>query len=941
MATRPRPFAVRGAPAGRTVASLPAAVVALAVVVSLLASLPLPGESGARAGASRTTMLALPSALPLNARPAEVATSASVAPDSGSCSPPILGTIRVGSNPGVPGGITLDSGTNIAYVANDGSSTVSAILTTTDTVVATIPVGINPWTPTFVAANNLLYVPNAGSSNITVVSPSTEKVYGNIAVGPQPETPVYDPANGDLYVFDRGSGNLSIIAVSSDTVIKTIQVDTFSESAETAPLFDAANGNVYVPNYNNNTVTVVHGATNKVIATIPVGTNPGYPAGPTLDPANGEIYVSNLNSGNVSVISGATNSVVATIATHGGPETPVLDPANGLMFVANAYGVDYMINTTTNTASTIPNSGVSNAGAFDPVDGDFYVPRNSVGGRLDIFPGTGAAGLAIVTGGLAAQSPPLFDPASGDVLVADYNTGRVYVLVGTTPQSLCISASSTPASGVSGIPLAFNSTAAWGFAFYSYSWQFGDNGTSAVENTTYTYARAGSFHVAAEVTDGNGNHAWSNFTVNISEGYNVTFVEKGLPSGWNWSVRSGATTEYNVSETAGRGSTGSVRFLSPNGTFAFAIASPVTCGCSVSTYAPARISGTGNPSLTSGPIAGTAPVWTVQFNVVNFVGFNGTSAARFAIYHGGQWKVNLTPLVSAGGPPSVTVLSNLSSPSSVVGAYLPAGVPYRFSVTVLGTVAADYKVLAGTGIAQASLNLSQQPLHTVKFRLLTVPVLFLERSTATSGNWTVSIVSGNTPAVSYPHNGSRPIGHGAIRFNLPNGTYNWTISTGPGTTPSPASGSFSVTVPSPPHRIHVYLPVVLGTALVLGTPTSFTGGTHTPGCSATDLCYAIGVSAGSFGLRAANLSFGLVNGSNASVSFGSGHLTLLTSTGIALAATWSGSGTCSGRACGVAVRAGMTIVFDSGAPSDLFASDTLRAIGSGLFSGTVSTSPLP
>ena len=75
----------------------------------------------------------------------------------------------------------------------------------------------------------------------------------------------------------------------------------------------------------------------------------------------------------------------------------------------------------------------------------------------------------------------------------------------TVPPTLVIGG---PYSGRPGLPLQFTSSASepGRVTTYTYAWQFGDGGTSNVENPQHTYSAAGTYNVSVAV-DANGN-AW-------------------------------------------------------------------------------------------------------------------------------------------------------------------------------------------------------------------------------------------------------------------------------------------------------------------------------------------------------------------------------------------------------------------------------------------------
>jgi YVTN family beta-propeller protein len=233
------------------------------------------------------------------------------------------------------------------YVPDYGAfpGNVTVINTSSDLVVATIPVGLAPFTPAYDPADGDIYVPNIASNNMSIISTATNTVVGtigNLSFPYEPDEnlvaagPVYDPFSQEVY--QPNTANFTLTVIKGTSFVQNISVGP----GPLTPLVDPANGDLYVPvdyqdNYAtpNNTVDVVNPSSNAVITTIAVGTSPYIPV---YDPANGEVYVSNYADNTVSAVNASTNQVVATIGVWFSPVEPVFDPANDELFVPNYVG---------------------------------------------------------------------------------------------------------------------------------------------------------------------------------------------------------------------------------------------------------------------------------------------------------------------------------------------------------------------------------------------------------------------------------------------------------------------------------------------------------------------------------------------------------------------------------------------------------------------------
>lgn len=70
-----------------------------------------------------------------------------------------------------------------AYIANSGSNSVSVIDTATNTVVATVGVGLVPYRVAVNPAGTRVYVTNNGGNNVSVIDTSSNTVVATIPVG--------------------------------------------------------------------------------------------------------------------------------------------------------------------------------------------------------------------------------------------------------------------------------------------------------------------------------------------------------------------------------------------------------------------------------------------------------------------------------------------------------------------------------------------------------------------------------------------------------------------------------------------------------------------------------------------------------------------------------------------------------------------------------------
>ena len=98
-------------------------------------------------------------------------------------------------------------------------------------------------------------------------------------------------------------------------------------------------------------------------------------------------------------------------------------------------------------------------------------------------------------------------PADGDH-VADHQASI---------PALLASASANPTSGNAPLFVQFTGSASGGQSPYSYSWNFGDGGSSGQQNPSHTYQASGTYTPTLTVTDSQNNKATSQVTITVSQ----------------------------------------------------------------------------------------------------------------------------------------------------------------------------------------------------------------------------------------------------------------------------------------------------------------------------------------------------------------------------------------------------------------------------------------
>lgn len=271
--------------------------------------------------------------------------------------------------------VTINAAGTKAYVTNSGSSTVTIIDLTTNTVAGTIGGFDGPSGLVITPDGNHAYVNNyggpiAGSGNgttVRVVDLNTNTIVGSpLTVGQAPSALAITPDGAYVYVVsyvdgNPGTGTISIIETSNNSVQENAMSGFFGPYA----IAITPNGKyAYITNFGSNnfspvgtTVSVVDLRSNTITATILVGIQP---SGLAISPDGRLAYVSNYNTlyeaadcndltafqGTVSIIDLQTNTVIPPTIDVG------LSPAEIAISPNGKFA--YVTNYTSNTVSVIP-----------------------------------------------------------------------------------------------------------------------------------------------------------------------------------------------------------------------------------------------------------------------------------------------------------------------------------------------------------------------------------------------------------------------------------------------------------------------------------------------------------------------------------------------------------------------------------------------------------
>ena len=189
---------------------------------------------------------------------------------------------------------------------------------------------------------------------VSVINTATNTVFATITVGVNPTAVTVTPDGTRAYVTNFGNDTVSVINTATNTVIATIPLGFLGSPQTVAVSPDGTRA--YVTNAFANTVTVINTATNTVVTTIPVGIQP---TGVIISPDGTRAYVTNVFNNTVSIINTATNVVIGTLPVGLSPEVlGICSNGNALL----AAGLKFKANTSGALACTLASGPSGSSG---------------------------------------------------------------------------------------------------------------------------------------------------------------------------------------------------------------------------------------------------------------------------------------------------------------------------------------------------------------------------------------------------------------------------------------------------------------------------------------------------------------------------------------------------------------------------------------------------
>ncbi|WP_316832756.1 gliding motility-associated C-terminal domain-containing protein [Pedobacter aquatilis] len=296
-------------------------------------------------------------------------------PASGSGDIPSFVAVNNSTKPIIATITATPAAAGFAYVADTYLNIVSVINLTTNLVVATIPVGLNPHNVEISADGSLVYVVNYHGGSISVISTATNKVISTLTTDDYQLGFTVSADGSRLYTI-CGNGKFLVINTATNTVIKSTVLNLTSCSM----CFSKDGKYIFIASNYGNDIAVFNTETNVIENTIPIGVNSNTVS---LSADGTKLYVSTRDN-RIKIVDIASRSVSSDI-TIPYPYATMLSPDGKLLYVTTSGNSVSVINLANNTIVARYPAGQYVEGISLNGDGSRLYVMNQVPGTVSVI----------------------------------------------------------------------------------------------------------------------------------------------------------------------------------------------------------------------------------------------------------------------------------------------------------------------------------------------------------------------------------------------------------------------------------------------------------------------------------------------------------------------------------------------------------------------------
>lgn len=356
----------------------------------------------------------------------------------------VTGTINVGVQPVA---IDVNPGTNMVYVANQGSSTGSGTVTVINAgsgnTTATIAVNANPLAIAVNPVSNYIYVAeaNAASPTVSVIN-GTNNAVTPLTVLSSPKALAINQTTNETYV--AGSPYLTVIGANNQTSTPPESINGNPNAVAVDPATDKIymTNNVLGLSSPNGTVAVI-AETQLAFSGAVAWAENSYPESMAVNPGTQTVYVGIRGPGSGGTLGTGTVNVIQESNWNGTPQTVsigedatavAVNPVTNTIYVADAVD-NYVtvINGATLATGSVATQSTPSALAINSQTDTVYV-LNSGSNSVTVIDGLTNAVSATITLPSTSYYPcaVALNQQTNMVYVADCGTAMVVVINGAT-----------------------------------------------------------------------------------------------------------------------------------------------------------------------------------------------------------------------------------------------------------------------------------------------------------------------------------------------------------------------------------------------------------------------------------------------------------------------------------------------------------------------------
>lgn len=233
------------------------------------------------------------------------------------------------------------------YVVNQSSNNVSVVDPGTDQVVATIPVGLNPYAAAITPDGSEVWVTHSAGSVDIISTASNTAAVGAVSVGSALWDLAFSPDGATAYFSRNSSGAITVVDVASRSVSKTITGLSFPRGIAVLPdgskAYVAGNAAVFVLELTGNTLSNSIAVDGQAYFVAAAPDNSAVYV--TQDPSTGPGLLRTIDTGSDALVGPG-------IAVGSSPYPVELNPTGTEAYVADGSGTLYFVDLVAGSTTT-------------------------------------------------------------------------------------------------------------------------------------------------------------------------------------------------------------------------------------------------------------------------------------------------------------------------------------------------------------------------------------------------------------------------------------------------------------------------------------------------------------------------------------------------------------------------------------------------------------